>query len=190
MVKRLFLAGTAGGLAVILLSIVVNGVFGFRSRVDLNRIADERRVYDVLKECILKPGAYMCNPQEEAGRGFPPGEPVFSIRYGGMGHESAGMLFLLDLAIAFATAILAAWLLSLASDRVLRGYLRSAGFVALIGLVVALFGDLPKMGIGGYPPESALLLSAYDIVSWAVCGLVIAWLMRRGAHAFAAPQVA
>ena len=190
MVGKILAAGAAGGLALIILSFVANGVFGFRSRIDLNQIPEESRVYAVLKECIVVPGAYMCNPPLEPGRGFPPGQPVYSVRCSGMGHEAAGSLLLLDLAIALATATLAAWLLSLASTRVRRGYFTSVGFVALIGVVIAVFSDLPKTGIGGYPPASALLLSAYDIALWTLCGLVIAWLVRRGQGALLAPREA
>jgi hypothetical protein len=178
--KRILVAGAGGALVLILLSFVANGLFGFRSRIELNRIPEESRVYAVLKESIGAPGAYMCNPQPVQGGGFPAGEPVFSIRYSGMGHEAAGPLLLLDLAVALVASTIAAWLLSLASDRVLRRYWHSTGFIAGIGLVVAVFSDLPKGGIGGYPSRSVLLLSAYDIMAWTICGMAVAWLMRRG----------
>jgi hypothetical protein len=97
-----------------------------------------------------------------------------------MGHEAAGPLFLLDLAIALVAPTIAAWLLSLASARVLGRYWRSVAFITGIGVVVAVFSDLPKGGIGGYPLPSVLLLSAYDVAAWTLCGMAIAWLMRRG----------
>lgn len=131
--KRILLAGIGGGLTLMLWAFVSNGLFGFRSRVDLNRIPDESRVYAVLKERIVA---------------------------------------------AFAAPMIAAWLLSCASDRVLSRYSRRVIFFVAIGLLVAVFGDLPKLGIGGHPPSSALLLSAYDVVSWTLCGLVAAWVMR------------
>jgi hypothetical protein len=178
--KRILLAGAGGALALVLLSFVANGVFGLRSRIELKRIPAEARVYAVLKESVREPGAYVCNPPPAASGEFPAGAPVFSIRYSGMGHEAAGSLFLLDLAVALAAPTIAAWLLSLASERVRGRYWRSVAFIAAIGVVVAVFSDLPKSGIGGYPLSSVLLLSAYDIAAWTLCGMAIAGSMRRG----------
>jgi len=190
MLNRIVAAGAGGALVLVLWAFVSNGIFGFKSRVDLNRIPDEGRVYEVLKESIVSPGAYILNPTPVPGVGFPPGEPVFSIRYSGMGHEAAGRMLLLDLAVALVAPTLAAWLLSLASDRVLNRYWRRVAFFAVIGLLVAVFSDLPKAGIGGYPLSSVLLLSAYDVASWTLCGLAAAWLIRRGVSVVGQPRTA
>jgi hypothetical protein len=83
--------------------------------------------------------------------------------------------------IALVSCVLAAWLLSKTSRRVLSSYARRVCFIASIGLLVAVFGELSKYGIGGYPLKSALLLAGYDLVSWIIAGLVIAGFMRAPA---------
>jgi len=178
MVKRLLTAGLLGGVALVLWSFVVNGIFGFTSRLELNRVPDEPALYSVLEAEIVEPGAYVVNPELGPDRRFPADEPVFSIHYSGMGHEAAGRLQIMRLALAFATAFLVAGLLSMASDRVLSRYWSKVLFVALVGLLLALFGDLPRAGIGGYPMESALLIGANHFLSWVFAGLLIAWAMR------------
>lgn len=178
MVNRLLSAGVLGGVALVLWSFVVNGIFGFNSRVELSRVPDERALYSVLKAEIVEPGAYVVNPALGPDRLFPGGEPVFSIRYSGMGHEAAGRLQIMRLMLAFGTALLMAGLLSMSSDRVLSRYWSKVLFVALVALLLALFGDLPKIGIGGYPTQSALLIGANHFLSWVFAGLLIARAMR------------
>ena len=176
---RIPVAGAGGALVMILLSFVANVVFGLRSRIDLNRVPHERRVYSMLKENITVPGGYVVNPELAADGRFPPGEPVFSIRFGGSGHEAARGAFYMELVGILLASTLAAWLVSLSSERVLRRYWTTVGMFVVIGVVIAA-PRLSTAGIGGYPMRSVVALVIYDIVAWASCGLFAAWILRRG----------
>ena len=144
----------------------------------MREIPNERQVYILLKANIVEPGRYTVNPELTASGIFPPGEPVFSILYGGMGHESAGKTMLFQFAIFLLAPMIAAWMLSLTSQRVLSSYPKKVLFFTGIGLLFALFCDLMKFGIGGYPLQDALLLAAHDIVLWTLVGMVVAWWLR------------
>ncbi|MFN8546625.1 MAG: hypothetical protein U0527_01295 [Candidatus Eisenbacteria bacterium] len=108
---------------------------------------------------------------------------MFGIHYGGVGHEAAGSLVVVECVVAFGSALLAAGLLSLASSRVISRYWNKVLYVAVIGVLLALFGDIPKYGIGGYPASSALLLAANHAASWVMAGLAMASVMRVPARA-------
>lgn len=178
MTRKVIVSGTVGGIVLLVWTFVVNGLFGFRSRIEMNRLPEERRVYELLKETVKEPGRYTVNPEPVPAQGYPVGEPVFSIDYAGFGHEAAGRLALLHLAVAFLTTILAATLLSTASKRVLTSYPRKVLFFGCIGLLLAVFADLHAYDIGGHPLGDALLLAANRILSWTAIGLVVAKLMK------------
>ena len=77
--------------------------------------------------------------------------------------------------------VIAAWLLSLTSVRIISSYPRKVLFFTAIGLLFAVFGDLSNFGIGDYPLKETLILAVRNILSWTVVGLVVAWRMRPGA---------
>ena len=178
MLKRIVWAAALGLIATFVWTFVVNGIFGFTLRVEMKRIPNEPEVYRVLKENVVLPGAYMANPALTPEGRFPDGEPVFSVRTSGMGHEAAGRMVFVGPAISFITLLLAAGLLSMASPRILSRYSRRVLFVVVLGLLLAVFTNLTKIGIGGYPVSTALLLAARDVVSWTLAGLVMAWILR------------
>ena len=105
---------------------------------------------------------------------------MFSILYGGMGHEAAGGHMLIGLVVFLLAPMVAAWMLSQTSERVMRSYTRKVLFFAGIGLLLATIGDLTKYGIGGYPARDVALMAAHEIVLWTVVGLVVAWRLRPG----------
>ena len=178
MLKKIFISGLLGGIVLILWAFVANAILGFKSRIDMKQIPNESQVYQVLKENIVKPGGYMCNsPLTPAGT-FPLEEQVFSIRYSGMGHASAAQELVVQLAMAIIAVMVAAWMLSVSSSRILSAYSRRVLFIAAIGLLFAVFSDLAKFGIGGYPLPSLLLLAANDFISWTLAGLVVAWWLK------------
>ena len=183
MAKRILLSGLAGAVVLFAWTFVVNVGLGFTARLEMQPLPNEQAVYAFLKEHSSKPGAYMANPPLTVRGEFPPGEPVFSVRHSGIGHEAAGLLLVLDLAIGLVASILVAGLLSVASTRVLSRYPYRVMYVATIGLLLAVFGDLPKFGIGGYPASAALLLAGNHALSWALSGAVIAWTMRTSGDA-------
>jgi hypothetical protein len=180
--KKVIVAGVLGGLVMMVWMILVNGILGFNSRINMKRIADERVVFETLKHNITEPGRYVCNP-EVTSEGFPGGEPVFSILYGGMGHEAAGRNMLIQLPFFFIAPIVAAWMLSVTSKETLASLPRKVAFVACIGLLLGVWGHLGNYGIGGYPLASTIALIAHDLALWALVGLVLAWRIRPEAQA-------
>ena len=178
MLKRIVLSGALGFVVLLLWTLVSNGLFGITARVEMGRISNEREVYEVLKESIVTPGVYMANPALTAGERFPAGDPVFSICYSGFGHEAARHMLFVDLALALVALILTAGLLSVTSERVLSRFSNRFVFIVVVGLLLAVFGDLSKYRIGGYPLHAAALLAGYHAVSWALAGLAMAWSMR------------
>lgn len=178
MMKRIIVAGLLGWVVLIVWVFVVNGVFRFRVSIDMNRIPEERQVYELLKEKIVEPGRYIFNPEVSPERGFPGEEPVYSIQYSGMGHGTAGMLLVIDLLKGIVAVMLAAWMLSVTSSRILSSYPRKVLFFIAIGLLFAVYGDLMQWGIGGYSLKATLLLALNSIVTWTIVGLVVAWRIR------------
>ena len=178
--KRVIIAGLMGALVLIVWTFVVNGLLGFQARIDMKQLPAEREVYEVLKEHVAEPGRYACNPEVNPERGFPGEEPVFSVLYGGMGHEAAGKLMLVGLVVFVLSPIIGAWMLSQASDRVLASYCRKVMFFVAIGLLFAIYNHVASSGIGGYPFKDAIALAANDIVVWMLMGLVVAWRLKPG----------
>lgn len=191
MLKRIVLAGVAGGIALMAWAFIGNGMLGFQARTQMRWLAEERAVYDVLKAAVTEPGAYVVNPALDANHEFPAGEPVFGIRYAGFGHEAAGLATLTGLALTFATALLAAWLLGLASARVQERYRRRVGFIALVGVLLVVADCLPGFGIGGFPAATALAIAAFQLGAWLLAAVVMAWAFGNpGVPAAAIPAAA
>jgi len=180
MSSRVIVSGLLGGLVLILWTFVINGVLGFKSRMDMKQVPDERAVYEVLRAHVTEPGGYVCNPALTGVGRFPDRAPVYSIRYSGLGHGEAGQEVLAGLLVFLAAPIVVAWLLSAASDRVLSSYRRKLLFFVAVGVLVALVADVARFGIGGYTMGDALLVAASDLAAWTLVGLVVAWRMRPG----------
>ena len=178
MFKRVILPGLVGGFVLIVWTFLVNGMLGFKSRVDMKQIPEERAVYEILKENVTGPGRYICNPEVVPERGFPENEPVFSVLYGGVGHEAAGRLMLVHLPLFFIAPIIVAWMLSVTSKRILLRYVRKVLFVMAVGLFLAVFVRLSDYGIGSYPANDALVLALHDLVLWTVIGIVMGGMIR------------
>lgn len=176
--RRVVVAGLFGAVVLMLWMVIVNGIFRFESNINMKQISAEREVYETLKEHIAEPGRYVCNPELTPEGRFPDGEPVFSVLYGGMGHGAAGGLMLVGLVVFILSPMVAAWMLSQTSERVISSYSRKVLFFAAIGLVIAVFSDLMDLGIGSYPVKDAVLLAAHDVVAWTVVGLVVARIIQ------------
>ncbi len=178
MLIKVITAGFLGGVVLVFWMIVVNGLLGFQARIDMKQIPTESVVYELLKENIVEPGRYVCNPALTAEHRFPGGEPVFSILYGGVGHEAAGRAMLIGLVMFILAPIIGAWMLSQTSEKVISSYPRKVLFFIGIGLLFAVFADLTRSGIGSYPIQDAVLLAISHVVVWTLVGLVVAWRIR------------
>jgi hypothetical protein len=176
--KNVVSAGLLGGVVLIVWTFVINGLFGFQARIDMRQLPAEQVVYEALQEHVDTPGRYTINPQLTADGRFPDDKPVFSVLYGGIGHEAAGGLMLFGLVLYLLAPMIGAWMLSQTSVRVLTSYGRKVLFFTAIGLLFALYGDLTRYGIGNYPLNDALALAAFHIVAWTLVGLVVAWRIQ------------
>jgi len=186
MTRRILLAGALGTIALFLWTFIANVVFGFTARFEMNRVANEHVVYEILRDNVVAPGAYVVNPAPTASGGFPAG-PVFAVTYGGVGHEAAGRMFIVETALALVTVLLVTGLLAASAPSVLARYLRRALFVTGIGVLLAVTGDLGRIGIAGLPIKAAVLLAANTVLSWTAAGLAVAWVMRPR-HPWHAPS--
>ena len=175
MSKRILIAGMLGGVALLVWTGVVNIVFGYTVRTQMTPIPNERAVYDLLTSLHLTAGTYLANPAPVNGM-FPDGAPVFSIRCAGFGHEAAGLMMLIDLTRWIAGGVIAAWLLSQASSRVLAHYVTRVGYVTAFGALTVVMAILPEWGIGGLPASLVWLIAANHLAGWLACALVIARL--------------
>jgi len=178
MLGRVIAPGLLGAVVLILWTFLLNGVFGFKSRMDMKAVPDERAVHEFLRAHIVEPGGYACNPALTSAGRFPDSDPVYSIRYSGLGHGAAGREMLVGLLGFIVAPVIGAWMLSGASEKVLASYPRKVLFFVALGVLVALVADLPRYGIGGYGMISTLLFMAYDLAAWTLVGLVVAWRMR------------
>lgn len=184
MMKSVISAGLLGAVVLMAWTVVVNGLLGFQARLDMKPLPAERQVYDVLREHVPGPGRYLVNPEADPQGRVPIGEPVYSVLYGGMGHEAAGGLAWVGLPVLLLPPMIGAWLLSHATDRLRASYGRKVLFFAAIGLLLAVSGDLARYGIGGYPLGDAMAYAVNHTVAWTLAGLVVAWRIRpRGAPA-------
>jgi len=52
------------------------------------------------------------------------------------------------------------------------------GFVVLVGVLIAVFRDVARFGIGGHPAGTALSLAGNTVVAWTLMGLAMAGPMR------------
>jgi hypothetical protein len=178
MPRKVILAGLLGGVVLVVWMVLVNGIFGLHASINMKQIPAESLVYETLKEHVVDPGRYVVNPQLTAEGRFPEEEPVFSVIYGGMGHEAAGGLMLVGLIVFLLAPMIGAWMLSQTSARVQSSYSRKVLFFSAIGLLFAVFGDLMSYGIGGYPAKDTLILGAKDIIVWTLVGIVVAWRIK------------
>jgi hypothetical protein len=178
MLKKVFIPGLLGAVVIYLCKIVFNVVFRLNVRVIMKQVPNERAIYEVLKGNITEPGVYLCNPALTSEGRFPDMEPVYGILYSGIGHESAGLGELLGLLITIGAPVIVAWMLSVTSERFISSYGKRVLFFTTIGFLLAVFGDLSRFGIGGYPMSHALILSARTVITWTLAGLAVAWRMH------------
>lgn len=178
MVKKILLSGVTGGIAMGVWTFVANVLFGFASRMNMKVLPNEPQVYELLKTSVTEPGRYVVNPAVNLQVGYPAGEPVFSVLFSGVGHESAGPMMWLSLVVVFGSTILAAWMLSRTSTDFRSSYVRRVLFFAVVGVLFAVSIDLDSFGIGGRPMADALLLGLHRILMWTFVGVAAAWFMK------------
>ena len=176
--RRVIISGLLGAVVLVVWTYLVNGILGFGSSIDRKSISAERQVHELLKASLSEPGRYIANPELTPAGTFAEGEPVFSILHSGMGHESAGTVMLVQVAMFLIAPMIGAWMLSVSSPWMLSSYPRRVLFFAAMGLLVAFYGGITNFGIDSYPPRDALMLALLDVITWILVGLAVAWRMR------------
>jgi hypothetical protein len=179
MMKKVFVSGLVGAVVLLVWTFVLNGILGFNARLTMKQVPNEREVYNMLKTTITEPGRYLCNPALTSDGRFPENEPVFGIQYSGVGHEAAGLGVILGLLQFLIVPLIGAWILSITSEQFRSRFLNRVLFFLVIGVLLAIAGDLSSFGIGGSPLTVALIFAARTIVTWTILGLVIGAIMRQ-----------
>jgi hypothetical protein len=74
--------------------------------------------------------------------------------------------------------MIVAWMLSVTSSRTRSSYLRRVLFVALVGVVVAVFDDLLQLSFGPQPKDYLIFLAINNVITWTLVGLVMAAFVK------------
>jgi hypothetical protein len=188
MKKDVLVPGLLGGIVMLVWLFVTNAVLPFKSNLvhQVIPLAPQLEVHEALKDNITAPGTYSIPylSREEEAR-FPDyrSQPVFSIVYEGYTHGGSGggsIMTSLPVTIlaVFIPPLIAAWMLSLASPAILAKYSRRFLFVAVLGVIVALYDDVLQMAFGPQPEDYLIFLAINNLIAWALTALVIAGRMR------------
>lgn len=74
--------------------------------------------------------------------------------------------------------MVAAWLLSQASDRVLATHLRRVLFVSILGLFIAVTADLLSSLTDELPFASVAGKGVASVITWVLIGFVLVWRIK------------
>jgi hypothetical protein len=179
--KRIILAGLLGTTVMVIWAFLSFAVLRIGGQT-IKPVPDQAELHAALKSRITQPGTYAClyvSSEREMAQ-FPNylNEPVYAITYKGYTHSTVpGFRNLGVLSILFAP-VLAAWLLTKASESVLKRYATRVLFVMMLGLFVAMAGDWPRAVADEQQASRLLLTTANTIVTWLLAGLAIAWRIR------------
>lgn len=182
MTKKVIAAGLLGGAVVFIWLFTTNAVLPFKSDLIHEIAPNQLTVHGALKENITEPGTYSVPYLSREEEGLLPdyrNQPVYTIIYEGYTHGGTGASpSLPPLFIPFVVSLAAAWMLSVTSERILSNYLRRFLFVALIGVIIALYDDILQMSLGPQPRDYLVFVAVNNVVTWALAGLVIAWRVK------------
>lgn len=176
MKKEILLSGLLGGIVIFAWLIISSELL----RVSGNRaqpIPNDKEIHTLLKERITEPGIYFLPDHPDGNRNDYPdydNEPIFSVIYGGRTPGTFLGQLIFELFCIFAAPVVAAWMLSMTSERILAKYSRRVLFVAALGLFLAVFGDV----FSEKPMGNILLSSINSLIIWTLVGLVIAWRIK------------
>ena len=187
MKKEVLAAGLLGGTVMLVWLFVTNAVLPFKSNLihQVIPLANQLEVHEALERNITESRTYSVpylSPEEEAQ--FPDyrDQPVYSITYEGYTHGGGGgtimSSFPVTMLAVFLPPLIAAWMLSVASPAILSRYSRRFFFVAVLGVIVALYDDVLQMAFGPQPEDYLTFLALNNLIAWALTGLVIARMIR------------
>ncbi len=144
MKKEILLSGLLGGLVIFVWIIISSSIIPLSGNIP-KEIPDDKEIHAKLKNKIHESGIYWLPGHAGQEEGLYPdydNEPIFYIIYGGVTPSSMTAPTIVEILCILLTPIIAAWILSKASEKILSGYTRRALFVMAIGLLFAVYGDL------------------------------------------------
>lgn len=188
MKKEVLVAGLLGGAVMLVWLFVTNAVLPFKSNLihQVLPLSNQLVVHEALRDNITESGTYSVpylSLEEETQ--FPDyrNQPVYSITYegythgGGSGGSTMSSLPVVIMAV-FIPPLIAAWMLSVASPAILAKYSRRFLFVAVLGVIVALYDDVLQMAFGPQSKDYLVFLALNNLIAWTLTGLVIARRIR------------
>ena len=177
MKKEIALSGLLGGIVIFAWLIVSTTLLPLNGHL-AESIPNDLEIHTLLEQRIDEPGIYFVpdHPKEGEENVYPDygNEPIFSIIYGGRTPNTFMGQFVFELACFFIAPMIAAWLLSMASENVLAKYSRRVLFVTILGLFIAVFGE----ALSDKPMNKILLSSVNSLMAWFLAAWVIAWRIK------------
>lgn len=180
MKKNILLSGLLGGIVILVWMVISTSLIPISGDIP-KPITDDKEIHTALKEKIGKPGIYwLPNDSEENSSLYPDygNEPVFFIFFAGTTPNTFEGQFIIELISVFLAPLIAAWLLSVASEEILNKYFRRVLFVTILGLFLGVYGDL----FSQKPISHIIMSSINNTITWALAGLVIAWRIKGKVH--------
>ncbi len=176
MKKEILLSGLLGGLVILVWLAVSRGPIPLSGDIP-EQIPNDKDLHTTLKETIPEPGLYYLPGGSEENQALYEdyaNEPLFMITNTGRTPNTFLGQLLFELFGIFIAPMIAAWMLSMTSVKILSKYSRRVLFVTVLGLFLAVYGD-----IASEKPMSGILLSSIgNLITWALAGLVIAWRIK------------
>ncbi|GEM_PF-2711211 len=169
MKKEMLISGLLGGLVIILWILISSTIIPL-SGDQPEEFNDDKEIHAMLKERIPETGIYWL-PSDKSQFSDYEDEPLFFIYYPGTTPSNSLSPMAVEILLIFLAPMIAAWLLSRASMKVLAKYARRVVFVAVIGLLFAVYGDI----FSQKPLHHMLLSSISNLIVWILVGLVLAW---------------
>jgi hypothetical protein len=182
MKKDIVIAGLLGGFAIFVWIFLSKSILPMSGSVSIKSFDNQPEIHQMLKERITETGKYAVPYLPEWEQNQIPdygNQPVFKITYTGFTHNSAsGTSMILPLITIFVVLMIAAWLLSVASEKILAKYSRRFLFVSVLGFAVVLFSNVIRSSFDSQPMEHIVFYVITDMVTWLIAGLIIAWRIK------------
>ncbi len=182
MAKEILISGFLGGVVVFLVLAACRIFLPGVARTELQPMPGQELVHAVLKAQITKPGVYICPylPPDRRSGPYPDylNEPIFAVTYRGTTHATVPGFVSVGVLSFLLAPMVAAWLLSQASTKVMATYSRRVIFVVTLGLFVAFSSDLLRAMIDELPFSVVVGMMGVSMITWTLAGLILAWRIK------------
>lgn len=172
MKKEILLSGFLGGLVIIVWIIISTTILPLGGDMP-EEIPGDKEIHSMLKKQIPESGIYWLPSDEDQFSDYK-NEPVFFIYHPGTTPSNWMTPMIIEILLILLSPMIAAWLLSKASMKILAKYGRRVLFVTVIGLLFAIYGDVYSQK----PLDHMLLSSISNVIVWTLVGLVLAWRIK------------